>query len=205
MIFGPSCRPKTTPLALWIFGSSAMVMISINSPILFWVDPSRMRKITVTSNEYRRTECNPYHQRLTIRLSFHRFRAIPKLMTSRFLFFPLFSPICDRFRQLAECLTVPADHGQPRERFGAASDHMPGASSVRGLAACGEQKHTRIEPLAFDSNLMLNPLNRSHHLRSVRLSLLLAISRLAVASGFYGERSFPCHGREGRQGFSETS
>jgi len=62
----------------------------------------------------------------------------------------------------------------------------------------------RIEPLTFYSDLLLYPLKRCGWRGSLHLSLLLAISQLANASGFFFERSWPCHAHDGRPGSCEN-
>jgi glycosyltransferase involved in cell wall biosynthesis len=72
-----------------------------------------------------------------------------------------------------------------------------GAYHVRNLVARRERDSVRIEPLAFYSDLLLYPLRRSRGPGSLRLSLLLALSQLANASGFFFERSRLCHAHDG--------
>jgi GT2 family glycosyltransferase len=68
-----------------------------------------------------------------------------------------------------------------------------GAWYFRRQVARRERDPVRLEPLTFYTELLLYPIKRSGCRRSLRLALLLAISQLANALGFFFERSRPCH------------
>jgi glycosyltransferase involved in cell wall biosynthesis len=67
-----------------------------------------------------------------------------------------------------------------------------GAYYFRKLVRQESDERVRLEPLTFYSNLLLFPLARRKAPHAVWVSLLLGISQVANASGFFYEKARPC-------------